>query len=31
VLDIKPVMQGFLPRSRVSEPAWAAEIMAGYW
>jgi tRNA (Thr-GGU) A37 N-methylase len=31
VLDIKPVMQGFLPRSRVQEPTWAAEIMAGYW
>jgi tRNA-Thr(GGU) m(6)t(6)A37 methyltransferase TsaA len=31
VLDIKPVMQGFLPRTRVREPAWAAEIMAGYW
>ena len=31
VLDIKPVMTGFLPRGEVREPAWAAEIMAGYW
>ena len=31
VVDIKPVMQGFLPRGEVREPAWAAEIMAAYW
>ena len=31
VLDIKPVMEGFLPRGRVSGPDWAAEIMANYW
>jgi tRNA (Thr-GGU) A37 N-methylase len=31
VLDIKPVMRGFLPRGTVSEPAWAAELMSGYW
>jgi tRNA-Thr(GGU) m(6)t(6)A37 methyltransferase TsaA len=31
VLDIKPVMQGFLPRGTVSEPDWAGEIMAEYW
>ena len=31
VLDIKPVMTGFLPRGEVHEPAWAAEIMAAYW
>jgi tRNA (adenine37-N6)-methyltransferase len=31
VLDIKPVMKGFLPRGEVREPAWAAEIMSGYW
>ena len=31
VLDIKPVMSGFLPRSEVREPAWAREIMARYW
>lgn len=31
VLDIKPVMAGFLPRGPVTEPDWATEIMAGYW
>ncbi|MBS0470668.1 MAG: SAM-dependent methyltransferase [Proteobacteria bacterium] len=31
VLDIKPVMRGFLPRGDVREPAWARELMAGYW
>jgi tRNA (Thr-GGU) A37 N-methylase len=31
VLDIKPVMSGFGPRGPVCEPAWAREIMAGYW
>ena len=31
VLDIKPVLSGFLPRGEVREPAWAREIMAGYW
>jgi tRNA (Thr-GGU) A37 N-methylase len=31
VLDIKPVMKGFLPRGEVSEPAWAAELMKRYW
>ncbi len=31
VLDIKPVMTGFLPRGAVHEPAWAAELMRRYW
>lgn len=31
VVDIKPVMKGFLPRGQVREPAWAAEIMKDYW
>ena len=31
VLDLKPVMQGFLPRGQVREPEWARELMAGYW
>jgi tRNA-Thr(GGU) m(6)t(6)A37 methyltransferase TsaA len=31
VLDIKPVMKGFLPRGEVREPAWAGEIMKEYW
>ena len=31
VLDIKPVMKGFLPRGTVTQPSWADEIMADYW
>jgi len=31
VLDIKPVMTGFLPRGDIREPPWARELMAGYW
>lgn len=31
VLDIKPVLSGFLPRGEFREPQWAREIMADYW
>ena len=31
VLDIKPVMNAFLPRGQVVEPAWVGELMRGYW
>ena len=31
VLDIKPVMQEFLPRERVRQPSWSHEIMREYW
>lgn len=31
VLDIKPVLSGFLPRGEVREPDWAHEIMESYW
>jgi tRNA (adenine37-N6)-methyltransferase len=31
VLDIKPVMKGFLPRGEIREPQWAVEIMKDYW
>jgi len=31
VLDIKPVMRGFLPRGEVREPGWATELMKAYW
>lgn len=31
VLDIKPLISGFLPRGDVQEPDWARAIMAGYW
>ena len=31
VLDVKPVMAGFLPRGEIHEPPWSRELMAGYW
>jgi tRNA (Thr-GGU) A37 N-methylase len=31
VLDIKPVLKGFLPRGVLREPRWAGEIMRTYW
>ena len=31
VLDVKPYLSGFAPRGAVVEPAWASELMAGYW
>ena len=31
VLDIKPVMTGFLPRGEITEPQWVSEIMKDYW
>jgi tRNA-Thr(GGU) m(6)t(6)A37 methyltransferase TsaA len=31
VLDVKPVMREFLPRGEVRQPAWATELMNGYW
>jgi len=31
VLDIKPVMNGFLPHGTIREPKWAEELMKGYW
>lgn len=31
VLDIKPVLKEFLPRSAVSQPDWATELMTSYW
>lgn len=31
VLDIKPVMAEFLPRSPVHQPAWSRELMSVYW
>ena len=31
VLDIKPVMSGFLPRGVVREPEWSKELMKDYW
>ncbi|WP_426956787.1 SAM-dependent methyltransferase [Muricoccus radiodurans] len=31
VLDIKPHMPDFDPRGEVRQPAWAADLMRGYW
>jgi len=31
VLDIKPVLQEFLPREPVTQPDWASELMRDYW
>ena len=31
VVDLKPVMREFLPRTPVVQPAWASELMANYW
>jgi len=31
VLDVKPVMREFLPRGEIRQPAWATELMRGYW
>ena len=31
VLDVKPYLSGFAPRTEVVEPAWATEIMQSYW
>ena len=31
VLDVKPYISGFAPRGAVREPAWAQELMEGYW
>jgi len=28
---VKPHLTGFAPRGEVREPAWAVELMAGYW
>jgi tRNA (Thr-GGU) A37 N-methylase len=31
VLDVKPYLKDFAPRGEVREPAWANELMAGYF
>lgn len=31
VLDLKPVMAEFLPRSAVRQPAWSIDLMRSYW
>lgn len=31
VLDLKPVMNEFLPRGNVLQPPWSSALMRGYW
>jgi tRNA (Thr-GGU) A37 N-methylase len=31
VLDIKPYMEEFAPRTAVRQPPWSRELMAGYF
>ena len=31
IIDLKPVLSGFLPRGEVREPDWAKAIMESYW
>jgi tRNA (adenine37-N6)-methyltransferase len=31
VLDVKPYMIEFAPRTPVRQPAWSHELMSGYW
>ncbi|MEZ5727301.1 MAG: SAM-dependent methyltransferase [Burkholderiaceae bacterium] len=31
VLDIKPVMREFLPRTPIKQPEWCVELMRQYW
>lgn len=31
IIDLKPVMTEFLPRTSVAQPAWSSELMASYW
>jgi tRNA (Thr-GGU) A37 N-methylase len=31
VLDIKPHLREIGPKGPVRQPAWASELMAGYW
>ncbi len=31
VIDIKPVMNEFLPKGKVSQPSWSSSLMEKYW
>lgn len=31
VIDIKPVMSEFLPRTKVEQPEWSQALMSDYW
>jgi hypothetical protein len=31
VLDVKPILVEFLPRTPVRQPEWSRELMRNYW
>lgn len=31
ILDLKPVLREFLPRTPVRQPSWPGELMEHYW
>ena len=31
IIDIKPVMNEFLPNGEIRQPQWATDLMANYW
>jgi tRNA (Thr-GGU) A37 N-methylase len=31
VVDLKPVMREFLPRTEIRQPGWVGELMRDYW
>jgi len=31
IIDIKPIMQEFLPSEKVSQPQWTTDLMKDYW
>lgn len=31
IIDIKPVMNEFLPKGEIKQPDWATELMINYW
>ncbi len=31
ILDVKPVMQEYLPKGTIKQPKWTKEIMRNYW
>jgi tRNA (adenine37-N6)-methyltransferase len=31
VLDLKPFVREFQPRTKIRQPAWIGELMVGYW
>jgi tRNA (adenine37-N6)-methyltransferase len=31
VLDVKPYVREFAPRTAIRQPGWASELMSSYW